>query len=98
MNLVATVTVSYTDMLYLWSSVLCITLILHLIGCDRPDDDLFSSTSEIEKLFVRERDFVAILEDYKNDIANENLPLGKVKESLTERKSLIENKQEIIFI
>ena len=78
-------------MVNLWSSLLCITLLLHLIECEPPDDDLFSSTSEIEKLFVREKDFVALLEAYKNDIGNENLPLIEAKVNLNERKSLIEN-------
>ena len=81
-------------MLNLTSSLLCLTFIslFRVIECEAPDNDLFSSTSEIEKLFVREKDFVALLEAYKNDIANENLPLTKAKESLNERKALIENK------
>ena len=81
-------------MLNLCSSWLYITFILifRLIECEPPDNDLFSSTSEIEKLFVRERDFVALLEAYKNDIGDETLTLTRAKESLNERKSLIENK------
>ena len=56
-------------MLNLTSSLLCLTFIsiFRVIESEAPDNDLFSSTAEIEKLFVRERDFVALLEAYKND-------------------------------
>ena len=81
-------------MLSLSSSLFYTTFILifRLIESEPPDNDLFSSTSEIEKLFVKERELVALLEAYKNDIGNENLPLTKAKETLNERKSLIANK------
>ena len=47
--------------------------IIQQTDCEPPDNDLFSSTAEIEKLFVRERDFVGLLKEYRDEIDTDNI-------------------------
>ena len=63
--------------------------IFHLTRCERPDNDLFSSTAEIEKLFVWERDFVVLLREFRDDIDTEHLHL--TEDRLHQRKLSIVN-------